>query len=481
MESISSNRQIYSSDEPDGVFLICLLFFGLTVWTFFPVLRANFQYFDESAELHNNAHVNSGIGWQNLRWALFSLEYSNWCPLNWVSHMLDYEMFGEDPWGHHLTNVLLHAANGVLLFLVLKRITGALWRSLVVALLFALHPLSVESVAWISERKNVLSAFWGLLALWMYARFAEESKTQGGRPKPFYGLTFLFFVFSLMSKAMLVTFPFVLLLLDYWPLQRWALKDRWTLGVEKIPFFLVIIPASVAAYFAEKSGESLILHEPLSMRLETAVMGYARYLGKIFWPADISALYPYPDSWPATQLVFAVLLIAGISVVAIVLRHRRSYYLIGWLFYLGTLVPVIGIVQEGVQSMANRHSYIPMIGVLLLVVWAIGDLSKQRRGRVVLMATGVVLILGVCISRTRAEIVYWKDGPTIWSRAIAVTEKNFMAHFCLANTLPSAKFNEGLAEYQKSVDIYPDYFDAQLGLANLLSAGGRFSEHPHPL
>ena len=310
--------------------MICLLFFGLTAWAFAPALKTNFQIFDESGELFLNPHMNSGLGWQNLRWALFSLEYSNWYPLTWISHMLDFKMFGINPWGHHLTSVLLHAANGVLLFLVLKRMTGALWRSLIVAGLFALHPLRVESVAWISERKDVLSAFFGLLALWTYARFAEASRTPGGRPKLFYGLTLLFFALGLMSKSMLVTFPCLLLLLDFWPLERWRRQGWWSLVMEKVPFFLLVVPVSIAAYFAQKGGGQFLLRFPLGFRLETALMGYARYLGKMFWPANFSVLYPYPDYWPASELLCAAALILGMSVARLCFAAAAALF-IGWL------------------------------------------------------------------------------------------------------------------------------------------------------
>ncbi len=456
--------------------MICLLFFGLTAWAFAPALKTNFQLFDESGELFLNPHMNSGLGWQNLRWALFSLGYSNWYPLTWISHMLDFKMFGNNPGGHHLTSVLLHAANGVLLFLVLKRMTGALWRSLIVAGLFALHPLRVESVAWITERKDVLCAFFGLLALWTYARFAEASRTPGGRPKLFYGLTLLFFALGLMSKSMLVTLPCLLLLLDFWPLERWRRQGWWSLVMEKAPFFLLVVPVSIAAYFAQKSGGQFLLHFPMSFRLETALMGYARYLEKMFWPANFSMLYPYPDFWPASELLCATALILGMSVAAVALRRQRPYLLVGWLWYLGTLVPVIGLIPLSAQSMSNRYTYLPMIGIALLLVWAVNDLSKQWRRRTVLMATVVAVILGVCVARTRGEIVYWKNGETLWRRAVAVTPKNFMAHYCLGLVLSHTYPDEALAEYQKSVDAYPDYADAQRELAILASNNGRLSE-----
>jgi tetratricopeptide (TPR) repeat protein len=480
--------------KPTGMLSLCLIFFGLTAWAFAPVLKTDFQVFDESAELFLNVHVNSGISWQNLRWALSSLEYSNWYPLTWISHMLDYTLFGAHPLGHHLTNVLFHATNGVLLFLALKKMTGALWRSLIVAALFALHPLRVESVAWVSERKDVLSAFFGLLALWMYACHARKPEVGSRKSEtnpnpqtsssfllaPFYWLSLLFFAFGLMSKSMLVTFPFVLLLLDFWPLQRFKVHGSGfrvqSLVMEKAPFFLLVVPVSIAVYIAQKGGGQFLLRLPLSFRLETALMGYARYLGKMFWPANFSVLYPYPDYWPASQLLFAAALIVGMTVLAFALRRQRPYLLVGWLWYLGTLAPVIGFIPLGAQSMSNRYTYIPMIGILLLVVWAVDDLSKGWRGRNLLMTTVVAVILGVCVSRTRGEIVYWKNSETLWSRAVAVTKNNFMAHYCLGLVLSRTNPDGALAEYQKSVDAYPDYADAQREFGLLLGKRGRFSD-----
>ena len=458
--------------KPAGVFWICLLFFGLTVWAFAPSLHANFQLYDEGSELLGNTHMNSGVSWQNLRWAMFSMEYSNWYPLTWISHMLDFKMYGLNPWGHHLTNVLLHAANGVLLFLVLKRMTGALWRSLIVALLFALHPLRVESVAWISERKDVLSAFFGLLALWMYACHAGESKALGVRSKLFYGLTLLFFTLGLMSKSMLVTFPCLLVLLDYWPLERWRQESKWRLIMEKVPFVILAVPVGIVTCLAQGTGGMFMLHFPLSFRLETALMDYARYLEKMIWPANFSVLYPYPDYWPVGGLLCAAALIAGITAVAIVLRRQRPYLLVGWLWYLGTLAPVIGLIPLGAQSMSNRYTYIPMVGIGLLVVWAIDDLSKRWRGQTVLMATVVLFMMSACIARTRAEIAYWKDGETLWRRAVAVTTNNFAAHFYLADTLWDTKFDEALAEAEKSVAIRPDFYVGQLAVGRFSLAKG---------
>jgi hypothetical protein len=316
--------------KPEGVFWICVLLFGLTVGTFAPALKTDFQVFDDKGIFLSNSHINTGLNWQNLSWALFSTDYSYSYPLTRISHMLDFDLFGADPFGHHLTNVLLHAANGVLLFLVLKRMTGAFWRSLIVAGLFALHPLRVESVAWISERKDVLSAFFGLLALWTYVRFCEESKTHNGRTRLLYGLTMFFFTFSLMSKAMLVTFPFLLLLLDYWPLERWRQKGKWSLLLEKVPFFLLVVPVSIATWFGTKAGGQFVFHSPLSFRIETALTDYARYLGKMFWPTDLSMFYPCPDFYPVSQLLWAAVLILGMLFFCFCLAKAATLFVV-WL------------------------------------------------------------------------------------------------------------------------------------------------------
>ncbi len=467
--------------KPAGIFWICLLLFGLTVWAFAPVSNTDFQLYDESAELSLNSHVNSGITWHNLQWAMFSMEYSNWYPLTWISHMLDFELFGPHPWGHHLTNVLLHAANGVLLFLVLKRMTGALWRSLIVAALFALHPLRVESVAWITKRKDVLSAFFGLLALLFYIRYAKSSIVNRKSGVINYCLSLFFFALGLMSKSMLVTFPCLLLLLDYWPLRR-VTGDKWRvtgilrLVLEKVPFFLLVVPVGIVTSVAQREGGMFMLHFPLGFRLETALMGYARYLGKLFWPANFSVLYPYPDHWPVGGLLCAASLMLGISIVAIILRRKQPYLLVGWLWYLGMLVPVIGLIPLGSQSMSNRYTYLPMIGILILLVWAVNDLLKRWRNRTVLMTTVVLLLLVACIVRTRAEIVYWRDSETLWRRAVAVTKDNFGAYYCLANSLPVSKPDEAIDALQKSVAIYPDFFDSNLVLGRILRANGRYSE-----
>jgi uncharacterized membrane protein YqjE len=484
--SLSAKTSVTFFQKPAGVWLLCALLFAITLWTFYPAVHGKFQYFDERGELILNQHINTGLTWNNFWWCFYSLEFSNWHPLNWISHLLDFKMFGRQPWGHHLTSVLLHAGNSILLFLALKRLTGALWNSLIVAALFALHPLRVESVAWISERKDVLSVFFGLIALWTYARYTEESRAPRGRLKLFYGLTLFFFACSLMSKSMLVTLPCVFLLLDYWPLRRISdfrpsNSDCVRLIIEKIPFFLLTIPVCIATSIAQKDGGQFLLIFPFGFRLETAFMGYARYLGKLFWPTNLSVLYPYPDHWPVGELVGAVVLVLGMSALVFLLHRRQPYLLVGWLLYLGTLVPVIGFIPLGGQSLANRYTYFPMIGVLLLVVWMIGEWSWRWRARNILVTAIVVVMASVFVARTRYEIGYWKDSETLWRQAVAVTQNNFMAHYNLAAVVSSRQSGEEIIEYQKSVDEFSEWEIAQRELGASYIRYGYYSNAIGPL
>jgi tetratricopeptide (TPR) repeat protein len=465
-------------ENPRSLFLICSLLFVLVVWVFLPTLRGNFLFFDENVYVVMNPHVNSGLNWENIAWAFSSLEYSNWHPLTWLSHMVDVQVYGLNPWGHHLTNVLLHAVNTVLVFLVFRRMTGAARRSLVVALLFGLHPLRVESVAWISERKDVLSTMFWLLAMWTYAKFAEESKGQSGKTKLFYGLTLLFFVMGLMSKTMLVTLPFVFLLLDYWPLKRWEQKNKWNLFFEKIPFFLLTITVSIIAYIAQQRSGTLQEMDslPLSDRLGNAVISYVRYLGKFFWPENLCVYYPHPGHWPTMKVLAASLLLICISLFAFMQRRRKPYLFTGWFWYLGTLVPVIGLVQLESQSIADRYTYVPLIGIYVVLVWGLCELTERLRQRTVLLSIFAVAAIIACVVSTRYEIGFWKDSFTLWDRAIAVTENNYIAHNNLGILLQPTEHEAALREFQEAARINPDFAAAQRYLADELSLRGRFDE-----
>jgi Flp pilus assembly protein TadD len=523
--------------------LLCLLLFGLVVWTFLPALRGDFIDFDDSVYVIDNPHIDLSLA--NVAWALNHTVATNWHPLTQWSLMLDHQLYGLKPWGYHLTNVLLHAASTVLVFLVLRRMmglrsdksigatapqAGATWRSLVVAALFGLHPLRVESVAWISERKDVLSMLFWMLTLWAYTRWVQQSAVRSPQSavgnqaagfrfltSGFYWLALAFFALGLMSKPMMVTLPCVLLLLDYWPLERWQRKNLRGLLVEKIPFFLLSASVSAVTYVTQKNGGMMDLMANASVplasgaRLENALVSYGRYLGKLLWPVNLCAFYPHPSHWPAKQVVLASLLLLSLSGFAWVVRRRWPYCLTGWFWFLGTLIPVIGLVQVGAQSMADRYSYIPSIGILMVLVWGTCQMTREWHHQgAILGTTGGVLVL-VCIGLTRHQIGYWKDDASVWQRAIAVTENNYDAHNRLGRALSSQKryaeavrefqevvrlnpgfaeahnslgrsfaamgrVNEAIACYQKALETQPDYFVALINLSNLLLRTGRVDE-----
>jgi tetratricopeptide (TPR) repeat protein len=481
---------------PHGkVIFLCLLLFGLVFWTFLPSLHGDFIEIDDGSFVLRNTHIN--LTWTNFAWAFCNSMAANWHPLTLWSFLLDHQLYGLKPWGYHLTNVLLHACNTVLVFLVLRRMTGlrsdksigaaapqagATWRSLMVAALFGLHPLRVESVAWISERKDVLSVTFWMLTLWAYVRYVEKSKVQSPKSKVFYGLTVLFFALDLMSKPMVVTLPCVLLLLDYWPLARCARQNLRGLLVEKSPFFLLSAIMSAVTYVIQRNeGAMSTVFTGLSLsfgaHLENALVSYGRYLGKLFWPVDLCVLYPHPGYWPTQKILFAGLLVLGLSVFVAVMRRRQPYLLTGWLWYLGTLVPVIGLVQAGSQSMADRYSYIPSIGILMVLVWGAHQMTKSWHHQgVILGTTGGVLVLA-CIVLTRHQIGYWKDDVSVWQRAVAVTENNYGAHNMLGRTwFSQGRMDEAIREFQEAVRLNPGFAEAYNSLGNSFIAKGRVDE-----
>jgi len=460
-----------------SAFLVCLLLFVLVVWVFEPCLQGSFHFFDEQSYILGNSRVNSGLSWANVGWAFYGFGSANWHPLTWLSHMLDVQVYGLNPWGHHLTNLLLHALNTVLVFLVFRKMTGAAWRSLIVALLFGLHPLRVEPVAWISERKDVLSTLFWLLAMWTYARFAEESKSTSRKTKLFYGLTLLFFALGLLSKQMVVTLPFVFLLLDFWPLNRWEWKNKWRLVLEKIPLFVLMVAGSVMAYIAKQSAGALQeIHLSLGDRVDNAFISYVRYLGKLFWPENLCLYYPHPGHWPTMLVLPAALFVLGISALAWMKRKQIPYLFTGWFWYVGTLVPVIGLVQLHSLAMSDVWTYVPMIGICLALVWGLCELTKQWRHQTVIMVTLTVATLTACIAVTHHQIAFWKDDITLWTRAINVTENNYVAHNNLGLVLQLTQPDASLKEFQEAARINPRFADAQRGLARQLTARNFFDE-----
>ncbi len=465
------------------IIVLNLLLFAATLLVYTPALRNQFVNFDDDRYITENAHVRAGFNRGTLPWAFGTFEYSNWHPLTWLSFVLDVQLFNLNPAGHHFVSILLHAINALLLFWVLRRATRATWASLMVAALFALHPVNVESVAWASERKNVLSMLFFLLALLAYTAYARRPAV--GRYLAVAGL----FALGLMAKPQIITFPFVLLLWDYWPLRRfagWPLPNAaqgvpetpprspaW-LVLEKIPLLMLTVISAILTVRAQAAGgalrsvngalQSAMGFSPAS-RLSNAVVAYVRYLGKAAWPVNLAVLYPHPgDSLPLWQVVASALLLGAVTV--LVVRARRQPYLaVGWLWFLGTMVPMVGLVQVGSQALADRYAYLPFIGLFMMVVWAIADTA--RKGQLPFAGTAIpaVAVLIACAAISAHQISFWHDSETLWTHTLEVTENNFVAHDKLADVLISQGRIEGAFQhYRSAVEIFPADAPANLNI-----------------
>jgi len=430
---------------------------------YWQVTGFGYILFDDPKYVRDNAMVTSGLTLEAVRWAFSLSGYaSNWHPLTWLSHMLDVTLFGTDPGMHHLVNVLFHCANALLLFVVLRRMTRALWRPFAVAALFALHPLHVESVAWISERKDVLSTLFWMLAMLAYSSYV----TRRGAWR--YAMVALMLGLGLMAKPMLVTLPFALLLLDVWPLGRMtSLRVVPRLVLEKAPLFALAAVSSVLTFLAQRAGGAVERIEvlPMAERLANAVTAYATYLAKMLCPAGLSFFYPYPASIEAAPLAISLVVLAAVSVTCLVTFRRFPYLAVGWSWYLGTLVPVIGIVQVGSQSMADRYTYINLVGIFMALAWGMHDLAgRVRYGRQVLLA-GLTVVLIVLAGLTRVQAGYWKDSATLFSRALAVTRDNFIAQTNLAAALFEQGDNQAaMGHAREALRIKPTYVPAMSNL-----------------
>ncbi len=462
---------------------ICLLLAVVTFAVYSPAIGHPFIFnYDDDNYVTNNQHVQAGLTWQTIVWALKSTD-TNWHPVTWFSHALDCELYGLNPAGHHVTNVLLHVLNVVLLFLLLARATRAPGRSFLVAALFAVHPMNVESVAWIAERKNVLSMFFFLLTLGAYGWYTLKPDV-----KRYLAVTVLF-VLGLASKPMVVTLPFVLLLMDFWPLRRirgWEPSSpESTLPVpqapllrlilEKMPLLALSAATSAVTVFAQRSGGAMRLALPLSVRLESAIYAYALYVWKAFWPAWLAVFYPHPGATLAVwQLGLAALFLLSVSALVWWQRVRRPYLITGWLWFLGTLVPVIGIVQVGEQAIADRYAYVPLIGIFVMAVWGAADLADSRQLTFRTRAKIAAVVLAVFTLFTSDQLRYWRSAVDLWAHTVEVTKNNFLGEQNLgAALLASDRFPEALPHFQIAVQLRPHDAGAHLNLAGDLTLNDR--------
>jgi protein O-mannosyl-transferase len=467
------------SKNPRWFAVICAVLAIGTLAVFWPITRHDFVNFDDPSYITENPNVRAGLTWHGLAWA-FQIGYAAyWQPLTWISHMIDCQLFGLNPAGHHLVNILFHTANVLLLFLLLKNLTGAMWRSALVAAFFAWHPLRVESVAWATERKDVLSGFFWMLTLLAYARFANLSKVQSPKSKKFYALALIFFACGLMSKSMVVTLPFVLLLLDFWPIQRFNDSTIQRLLVEKIPFFALAIADSILMSLAQKENPSVwsLAELPMGFRIENAIVSYLRYVSKIFWPTDLALIYPYPHHWPAALVITGAAFVVTWTAFSIWRIKKNPYLAVGWFWFLGTLVPVIGIMQVGIQSMADRFSYLPSIGIFILVVWGVNDLLDSHPKKIKIAAFAGGIALAGCLIVTSIQLRYWQNSLQLFWHTIQVTTDNYAADDCMGNALENIGKNaEAEKLYAEAVRVEPDYPMAQFHLGMILLQRGDSDE-----
>jgi protein O-mannosyl-transferase len=441
--------------------LLSILLIIATVVLYYPAEGHPFVNFDDNLYVAENPHVTSGLRWETVKWAFTTYDEGNWHPLAWLSHAADCQLYGLNPAGHHDTNLVLHVLNVLLLFWVLQQATGYIGRSAMVAALFALHPINVETVVWIAERKNLLSMTFFLLALGAYRRYAL--KPEVGR----YAVVASLFALGLMAKPQIITLPFVLLLWDYWPLQRMSAtgvnsakgmssRTLSQLVLEKLPLFVLSAVSAVITVKAQRAGHAFRLY-PLSVRLENAVVAYASYVKKAFWPVDLAPMYPHPGDAIARWQVFAALLfLLAVTVLVGAEWRRRRYLAVGWLWFVGTLVPMIGLVQVGTQAMADRYAYLPFVGLFIMVCWGVGDWAEQRHISLMWLRSAEVAVLIVLAWIAHQQIGYWEDNVALWSRTLQVTRNNWVAEDNLGGALmEQGKLDAAISHFRAAAAIYP--------------------------
>jgi len=473
---------------------IGLVLATVTLLVYWPVLFHQLVCFDDVHYLFDSGYVCKGLTWSGVVWALQTGYFSNWHPLTWLSYMLDAQIYGMSPGGFHLTNLLFHAANSVLLFLLLKSMTQRLWPSALVAALFAWHPLHVESVAWVSERKDVLSTFFFLLTLFSYFRYVKEREISPPVPhhaSRYYLLSLLLFMLALGSKQMVVTLPCVLLLLDFWPLKRISLNTRrkdfvssaLVLVREKLPFFALAFAASAVAFAVQKASGSVSSLEatPIRLRIANSIFAYVAYLSNAFWPANLCAVYPFSWHFSVISVVAAAILLGAMSVVVVFRIRQNPFLLVGWLWFVGTLVPVIGLIQVGSQSRADRYMYIPAIGLSIAFVWGIDALCRSWPRRFQFLSVASIAGLAVCLVCTRVQVRYWHDSERLFRHAIAAVPNNYLGHNVLGKALDDlGRKEEAIRAWNEAIRLVPEFPEAQYNLGTTLLGQGKPEEAlPH--
>ncbi len=456
---------------------VCVFLLLAVALVFGQTVRHEFVNYDDGPYVYENPQVAGGLTARGIAWALTASHGGNWHPLTGLSHMLDVQLYGLNAGGHHLTNVLLHAAAAILLFLVLWRMTGFLWRSAFVAAVFAIHPLRVESVAWVAERKDVLSGLFFMLTLWAYVGYAR---------RPFSSVRYLavavLFSLGLMAKPMLVTLPFVLLLLDYWPLGRMGplSADKpppfpWLVIVEKLPLMALTIASCVATIITQSEAITPIDTIPISSRISNALVSYVAYIGDLFYPVGLAVLYPHPGSGlPIWKVAASTLALTGITTAAVAWRRRFPYLFVGWFWYVGMLVPVIGLVQVGSHSMADRYTYLPQIGLSLCVTWGIAQFAASRRHRCRLCGIASALVILLLMGLAWRQTSYWRDSETLWTHALACTADNYTVHNDLGVIVEErGRIDEAIAHFQKALKIKPNFAEAHHNLGNAFMRRGQ--------
>lgn len=467
-----------------------LLLVVVTLALYNPVSRNGFVNFDDDRYVTDNPQVRAGLRSSTISWAFTTLDLANWHPLTWLSHALDCQLFQLNPVGHHYTSLLLHASNALLLFLILQRFTGYTARSLMVAALFAVHPLNVESVAWVAERKNVLCMLFFLLALAAYGWYVRQPTVAR------YLAVALLFAMGLMSKPMVITLPIVLLLLDYWPLGRThfsanvesrdeasprfaaSTQPVWRLCLEKVPLLLLSAGSAIVTMLAQRAGGAVLTSAERSplLRLENVIVCYVLNIKKVFWPSHLAALYPYPHTLPAWQVAASALFL--VAVTCAVLKYREHRYLVvGWFWYLGTMVPMIGLIQVGNQAMADRYAYLPLIGLFIMIVWAAADCASARQLSANYLATAGLVTLLALSAVTRIQLSYWHDDFSLWSHALAVTQHNYVAENNLAIALTKqGRLDDAIILFRAASALEPGDAVSQLNLGIYAQQHGDFQQ-----